>query len=256
MQPVALVTGGSRGIGLAISEQLCRNGYNVAFNGVRDEDQVQDVLEQLQSTGSDVIYCQGDISSPADRESMIDKIRSRFGRIHVLVNNAGVAPKQRQDPLEATIESYDRVMDINLKGPYFLTRAVARWMVEQKKEDDTYSGCIVTIGSISATVVSPDRGEYCLSKAGLAMHNKIWAVRLAEYDIPVYEVRPGIIRTDMTSAVREKYDRLIADGLTVQQRWGSPGDVGKAVLSLVAGDFPYSTGEVMMVDGGLTLQRL
>lgn len=256
MQPVALVTGGSRGIGLAISEQLCRNGYNVAFNGVREEEHVQDVLEQLQSTGSDVIYCQGDISSRSDRKSIISNIRSRFGSLNVLVNNAGVAPKERQDPLEATEESFERVMNINLKGPYFLTQSVARWMVEQKNEDDTYTGSIVNIGSISATIVSPNRGEYCLSKAGLAMHNKIWAVRLAEFDIPVYEVRPGIIRTDMTSAVQEKYDKLIADGLTVQRRWGFPEDVGKAVLSLVEGDFPYSTGEVMMVDGGLSMQRL
>lgn len=256
MRPVALVTGGSRGIGLAISKQLCNNGYNVAFNGVRDEEQVQDVLEQLHSGDADVIYCQGDISSVADRESIISRIRSHFGRLDVLVNNAGVAPKKRQDPLEATEESYERVMSINLKGPYFLTQSVARWMVEQKEEDDSFDGTIVTVGSISATVVSPNRGEYCLSKAGLAMHNKIWAVRLAEFDISVFEVRPGVIKTDMTSGVEEKYDTLIAEGLTVQQRWGYPEDVGKTVLALVQGNFPYSTGQVIMVDGGLTLQRL
>ncbi len=256
MKPVAFVTGGSRGIGLGISKQLCENGYDVAINGVRGEDQVQDVLDELRSSGADVIYCQGDIRSAEDREAIVDKLRSHYGRLNVLVNNAGVAPKERLDPLEATEESYDRVMGINLKGPYFLTQGIARWMVEQKEEDDAFSGTIVTVGSISATVVSPNRGEYCISKAGLAMHSKIWAVRLAEYDINVYEVRPGVIKTDMTSGVQEKYDRLIADGLTVQQRWGYPEDLGKAVLSLADGNFAYSTGEVIMVDGGLTIPRL
>ena len=256
MNPVALVTGGSRGIGLGISKKLCEDGYNLAFNGVRDEKQVQDVLKKLRSIGTDVIYCQGDISSKADREDIISKIRSHFGQLNVLVNNAGVAPKERQDPLEATEQSFERVMRINLQGPYFLTQLVANWMVEQKKEDNLFSASIINIGSISATIVSPNRGEYCMSKAGLAMHSKIWAVRLAEYDISVYEVRPGIIKTDMTSGVEEKYDKLIADGLTVQPRWGYPEDVGKAVASLTDGDFPYSTGEVIMVDGGLSVQRL
>lgn len=256
MNPTALVTGGSRGIGLAIAKKLCNEGYDVAINGVRDEDQVQEVLKKLQSTGAEAIYCQGDISSKSDRESILESIRIRFGRLNVLVNNAGVAPKERQDPLEATEESFDRVININLKGPYFLTQSVARWMVEQKKANSSFSGTIVTIGSISATVVSPNRGEYCISKAGLAMHNKIWSVRLAEFGISVYEVRPGIIKTDMTSAVTEKYDKLIAEGLTVQPRWGYPEDVAKAVVSLVKADFPYSTGEVIMVDGGLTIPRL
>lgn len=256
MKPVALITGGSRGIGLGISKKLCKNGYNLAFNGVRDEKKVQDVLKKLRSIGTDVIYCQGDISSKDDRESIISEIRSHFGQLNVLVNNAGVAPKERQDPLEATEQSFERVMRINLKGPYFLTQSVANWMVKQKEEDDSFSASIINIGSISATIVSPNRGEYCMSKAGLAMHSKIWAVRLAEYDIPVYEVRPGIIKTDMTSGVEEKYDKLIAEGLTIQPRWGYPEDVGKAVASLVDGDFPYSTGEVIMVDGGLSVQRL
>ncbi|MCW9708237.1 3-ketoacyl-ACP reductase [Fodinibius salsisoli] len=256
MKLTALVTGGSRGIGFAIATKLCQNGYDVAINGVRSEDRVQDALEELRATGSEAIYCQGDVSSADDRTAIIDKVRSEFGQLNVLVNNAGVAPKERKDPLQATEESYDRVMDINLKGPYFLTQLAARWMVEQKEEKANFDATIVTIGSISATIVSPNRGEYCISKAGLAMHNKVWAVRLAEYDIPVYEVRPGIIATDMTSGVTEKYDKLIADGLTVQRRWGQPEDVGKAVLSLADGDFPYSSGEVMMVDGGLSVQRL
>lgn len=256
MNPVALVTGGSRGIGFGISKKLCEEGYDLAFNGVRDEEQVQDVLKKLRSVGTDVIYCQGDISSKADRQGIISKIRSHFGQLNVLVNNAGVAPKERQDPLKATEQSFERVMGINLQGPYFLTQSVANWMVEQKEEDDLFTASIINVGSISATIVSPKRGEYCISKAGLAMHSKIWAVRLAEYNIPVYEVRPGIIKTDMTSGVEDKYDKLIADGLTVQPRWGYPKDVGKAVASLVDGDFPYSTGEVIMVDGGLSIQRL
>ncbi|SMO78998.1 3-ketoacyl-ACP reductase [Fodinibius sediminis] len=256
MNSVALITGGSRGIGRGIARKLCENGYDVAVNGVREEDRVGDVLEELRSFGTEVIYCRGDVGSRTGRDAIMDKMRSHFGRMNVLVNNAGVAPRERKDPLEATEESFDRVMRINLKGPYFLTQAVARWMVEQKEKSASYAGTIVNVGSISATIVSPNRGEYCISKAGLAMHNKIWAVRLAEYDIPVYEVRPGIIKTDMTSAVTDKYDRLIADGLTVQPRWGYPEDVGKGVLSLVQGDFPYSSGEVIMIDGGLSVQRL
>lgn len=256
MKPVALVTGGSRGIGFGVSKHLCENGFNVAFNGVREEERVQDTIEELEATGAQVLYCQGDISSSSDRGSIIDKIKTTFGKLNVLVNNAGVAPRERKDPLEATEESYDRVMRINLKGPYFLTQAAARWMVEQQKEDPNFSGSIITVGSISATIVSPNRGEYCISKAGLAMHNKIWAVKMAEFDIPVYEVRPGIIKTDMTSGVEEKYNKLIGEGITVQRRWGYPEDVGKAVVSLVGGDFPYSSGEVIMIDGGLSIQRL
>ncbi len=256
MNPAAFVTGGSRGIGLAIAEKLCKQGYDVAINGVRGEESVQEVLEELRSSGTNVIYCQGDIGSDEDRAKIVEKLKREFGRLNVLVNNAGVAPKQRLDPLKASTESFDRLIRINLKGPYFLTQAIAGWMADQKKETADFEGSIINIGSISATVVSPDRGDYCISKAGLAMHNLVWAVRLAEFGIPVYEVRPGVIRTDMTSAVTEKYDKLIAEGLTVQPRWGTPDDVGKAVLALVRGDFPYSSGEVIMVDGGLTINRL
>lgn len=256
MNPAALITGGSRGIGLAIAHKLCEHGYDVAINGVREETRLTETLEDLRTYGSEVIYCRGDIGSDEDRESIVHKLQSEFGRLNVLVNNAGVAPEERLDPLEATTGSFDRLMRINLKGPYFLTQAIANWMARQKEQQDSYSAAIITIGSISATVVSHHRGDYCMSKAALAMHSRIWAVRMAEYDIPVYEVRPGVIRTDMTSAVTDKYDKLIAEGLTVQPRWGTPEDVGKAVLSLVRGDFPYSTGEVIMVDGGLTVPRL
>jgi NAD(P)-dependent dehydrogenase (short-subunit alcohol dehydrogenase family) len=162
----------------------------------------------------------------------------------------------RADILEATEESYERVMRINLQGPYFLTQAVARWMIEQQGEQAHFEGCIVNISSVSATVASPSRGEYCISKAGVSMATRLWAVRLGEYGIPVYEVRPGVIETDMTRAVQARYDQLIEEGLLVESRWGLPEDVGRAVATLVRGDLPYATGQVLLVDGGLTLQRL
>jgi len=183
-------------------------------------------------------------------------VRAHYGRLHVLVNNAGVAPRERNDLLDATEESFDRVLGINLKGPYFLTQRVANWMVEQRSQEDAFEGCIINITSISSTVASPNRGEYCLSKAGLTMMTKLWSVRLSEFDIPVYEVRPGVIRTDMTSGVEEKYDRLIEEGLMLQDRWGEPEDVGKAAAMLARGDLSYSTGQVLMVDGGMTVDRL
>jgi 3-oxoacyl-[acyl-carrier protein] reductase len=256
MNPTALITGGSRGIGFAISLKLCENGYDVAINGVRPESSVTEAMEELRSAGTQVIYCQGDIGSEEDRGRIVSKLKTEYGRLNLLVNNAGVAPKERLDPLKASRESFDRLMRINLKGPYFLTQALAGWMVEQKQQQDSFEATIINIGSISATVVSFNRGDYCISKAGLAMHSKVWAVRLAEYGIPVYEVRPGVIKTDMTSAVTDKYDKLIGEGLTVQPRWGYPEDVARAALSLARGDFPYSTGEVIMVDGGLTIPRL
>ncbi len=256
MKPAALVTGGSRGIGLAIARQLAENGYDVAVNGVREESLVRETLEELRSIGPSIIYCRGDIGNPDDRKEILRCLDHEFGRLNLLVNNAGVAPKERLDPLEDTEESFDRLMRINLKGPYFLTQSIARWMIRQKKRTESFRGSVINIGSISATMVSINRADYCISKAGFAMMNRIWAVKLAEVGIPVYEVRPGIIRTDMTAGVTDKYDKLIADGLTVQPRWGEPDDVGRAVLSLANGDFPYSTGEVIMVDGGLTIPRL
>ncbi len=183
-------------------------------------------------------------------------MRERLGRLHVLVNNAGVAPEVRADLLEAGEESFDRVLRVNLKGPYFLTQSVARWMVEQRGAVADYAGCIVNVTSISATVASPSRGEYCVSKAGLAMASRLWAVRLAELGIAVYEVRPGIVDTDMTAGVRERYDALIRAGLVPERRWGTPEDVGRAVAALATGEMPYATGAVLVVDGGLTLPRL
>jgi 3-oxoacyl-[acyl-carrier protein] reductase len=256
MKKVALVTGGSRGIGLGIAEHLAREGFDLAINGVRPEESVRDVVESLRQGGSDVIYCQADISRREDREGMLTRIRKHFGRLHLLVNNAGVAPKERKDILEASEESFAYVVATNLQGPYFLSQAVANWMIEQQSADDGYKACIVNVSSISATVASVNRGEYCIAKAGLSMATQLFAVRLGEYGLPVYEVRPGIIQTDMTAGVTEKYNRLIEEGLTVQKRWGQPEDVGKAVAALARGAFPYSTGQVFMVDGGLTLARL
>ncbi len=256
MKKTALITGGSRGIGLGIAIELAKEGIDLAINGVRPEKQVEDVLEKLRGHGIRVIYCQGDISQKVSRETVLEKIRKEFGQLNFLVNNAGVAPKERNDILEATEESFDYVMKTNLQGPYFLSQSVANWLVEQKKEDAGFFGSIINITSVSATVASVNRGEYCISKAGLSMMTKLFAARLGEYDIPVYEVRPGVIETDMTAGVKQKYDKLFQEGLSVQPRWGQPEDVGKVVLALVKGLFPYSTGEVIMVDGGLTIPRL
>ncbi|MCH8476149.1 MAG: 3-ketoacyl-ACP reductase, partial [Opitutales bacterium] len=239
-KPVALVTGGSRGIGFGVAEHLAKAGFNLAINGMRPEDAVGEVLEKLRAHGVEVIYCQGDIGSRESRQGMIDKIRGSFGKLNVLVNNAGVAPKERKDILEASEESFAYVVGTNLQGPYFLSQAVANWMVSQKQADPEWQGCIINVGSISATVASVNRGEYCVAKAGIAMMTSLFAARLGEYQIPVYEIRPGVTKTDMTSGVQEKYDKLIADGLCVTPRWGFPEDVGKAATALARGDFPYS----------------
>ncbi len=256
MRRVALITGGSRGIGLGIAQHLAKNGFDIAINGVRDESAVTEVITTLKRFGTNVIYCQGSISSTDDRKRIIQQVKDHLGKLHVLVNNAGIAPKERRDVLETSEESFDDVLSTNLKGNYFLTQLSANWMIEQKKSDNTFQGCIINVSSISATVASVNRGEYCISKAGLSMSTQLFAVRLGEFEIPVFEVRPGIISTDMTAGVKEKYDKLIDGGLTIQKRWGSPDDVGSVVASLAIGHFPYSTGQVIMVDGGLTIPRL
>lgn len=256
MNRVALVTGGSRGIGFGIATELAKNGFDLAINGMRAETDVEDALKKLRDFGNDVIYCRGNISNASDRENMLKQIDDHYGRLHVLVNNAGIAPKERKDILEATEDSFDDVLSTNLKGPYFLTQKVANLMIAQKKDDMAFTASIINISSISATVASVNRGEYCISKAGISMATQLFAVRLGEFNIPVFEVRPGIIRTDMTAGVQEKYNKLIEDGLCVQKRWGEPEDVGKVVASLAKGDFMYSTGQVIMVDGGLTISRL
>ena len=259
LKPVALVTGGSRGIGFGICKNLAAEGYNLAVCGRRSAGDVAESLAPLEKEGAEVLYVSADISVPADRDKLLASVDKRFGRLNVLVNNAGMAPRKRADILEASEEVYEEVMRVNLQGPYFLTRAAAKWMVEQGKEGREGSAkpfSIIFISSISSTVASPGRGEYCISKAGLSMAARLWAVRLAEYKIGVYELRPGIIATDMTSAVKDKYDKLIDGGLTLQKRWGTPEDVGKAVASLVRGDWGYSTGLSVNVDGGMTVGRL
>ena len=252
----ALVTGAGRGIGLGIAKCLAADGCDLVVCDIHDEADVADALGELKQLGAEVLYSRTDISDAAARADMLEATKEKFGKLNVLVNNAGVAPKVRADILDATEESFDWVLGINLKGPYFLTQAAANWMIKQKEADADFPAVIINIASISSTVASPSRGEYCISKAGVSMATQLWAVRLGEYGIPVYEIRPGVIKTPMTAPVTEKYDKLIAEGLCVQPRWGFPDDIGKAAAALARGDFPYSTGQVIMVDGGLTLLRL
>ncbi|MDF7825496.1 3-ketoacyl-ACP reductase [Pontiellaceae bacterium B12227] len=257
MKKVALVTGGGRGIGFGICEKLAADGFNLVLSGRSDASKVADSVQALEKMGAEVLYCSGDVSSAEDRAAMLAEIKERFGRLDVLVNNAGVAPKVRADILEADEDSFEWIMKINLQGPYFLTQACANWMVEQKKADDSFAGCIVNVGSISATVVSPNRGDYCISKAGLGMMSSLFAARLGEFSIPVYEIRPGIIKTDMTAGVTSKYDNLIDNtDLLVEKRWGLPEDIGKLAAAMARGDLPYASGQAIYVDGGLTLPRL
>lgn len=256
MANVALITGGSRGIGLGIARALAAEGWHLAINGVREESQLTQVLDDLRCTGVEVLYTRADVSDLSSHRRMLDAVLSRFGHLHALVNNAGIAPTVRADLLEMDEGSYDRVMNVNLRGTLFLTKVIANYFVDRKRQDPAFDAKIVNISSISATVVSVNRGEYCISKAGLSMVTQLYAARLGEFGIPVYEVRPGVTRSDMTSVVEDKYSKLIAEGLCVQKRWGEPEDNGKAVAALLRGDFPYSTGQVIMVDGGLTIARL
>ena len=256
MKRVALVTGGARGIGLGIAQRLAADGFDLALCGMREEAAVAAVVSGLRTAGADVLYVQADVGDAAARERLVQAVKRNYGRLHVLVNNAGVAPQVRADILEASEDSFERVLRTNLQGPYFLTQACANWMIAQKKSATEFQGCIINVSSISATLASVNRGEYCISKAGVSMATQLWAVRLGEYNIPVYEIRPGVVKTDMTTGVQAKYDALLSEGLAIQRRWGMPEDVGKAVAALARGDFPYSTGQVIMVDGGLTVPRL
>ena len=254
---VALVTGGARGIGFGICKKLAEEGYHLVLSGRSDATKVAKAVAELKTYDVDVHYISGDVSSAEDRAAMLAEIKARFGQLNLLVNNAGVAPKVRADILEATEESFEWIMKINLQGPYFLTQSCANWMIEQKQADQTFQGCIINIGSISATVISPNRGDYCISKAGLGMVSSLFAARLGEFSIPVYEIRPGITKTDMTAGVTEKYDNLInGTELLVEKRWGTPDDIGKLAAAMARGDLPYATGQVVYVDGGLTLKRL
>ncbi len=253
---VALITGAARGIGRGIAEKLAENNFDIVIDDVFPKNEISETLNMSRSKDVDVLYVQADISLAKDRKKIIDNIREHFGRLDLLVNNAGVAPKQRLDILQATEESFDRVLSINLKGPYFLTQLAANWMIEQQREDSDREFRIINIASLSSYASSPGRGEYCVSKAGVSMMTKLYADRLSEYGIHVYEIRPGIIATDMTKVVKEKYDKLIEEGLLPIKRWGTPDDIAQAVLAFALGYLAYSTGEVINVDGGFHLPRL
>ncbi len=256
MKKTALITGGSRGIGFGIAVELAKARFNLVINGVRKQDRVQPILDGLKMFGVKVIYAQGDISKKEDRENILKTVKAEFGHLNVLINNAGIAPRERLDILDATEDIFDEVLETNLKGPYFLTQLFANHMVEQKKINPEIPCCIINVSSVSATVASVNRGEYCISKAGIAMATKLWAARLGEFDIPVYEIQPGVIKTDMTAGVTEKYDKLFEQGISIQKRWGTPEDVGKVAAAMATGMMPYSTGQVVVVDGGMTIQRL
>ena len=258
---VAFVTGASRGIGRGIALELAKVGCDVAACATKAdpanlEKGLYEVKARVEELGRRCLPVVGDIAALDDHERMIRETLDAFGAIDVFVSNAGVAPEKRLDILDATPESYDRVMGINLRGPLFLAQAVAKQMVKQVEADAAFKPVMIFITSISANTASPNRVEYCVSKAGLSMAAQTFAVRMAEYGINVFEIRPGIIATDMTGAVKEKYDKLIAEGLLLQKRWGVPEDIGKAVAGLVEGYFAYATGAVIEVGGGFGILRL
>jgi len=252
----ALVTGGTRGIGLGVARALAKDGWALALCGVRPEADVTGVLDELRQHEAAVHYTAADVARPDDRARLVADVRSRFGAVNALVNNAGRAPRERADLLEATEEHFEALLRTNLQGPYFLTQAIARDQLDRRRADPGFAASIVFITSVSAEMASVNRGDYCVSKAGLSMTARLFAARLAEDGIPVYEVRPGIVATDMTAPVRDAYDRRIADGLVPARRWGEPDDVGRAVAALLRGDLPYATGSVIHIDGGLSIPRL
>jgi NAD(P)-dependent dehydrogenase (short-subunit alcohol dehydrogenase family) len=265
MNPVALITGASRGIGRGIALELAKEGFDLVINYAGNVAAAKQTSGDCVSAGAAnaktvrAETCQADIAKSAERQQLIGFVQERFGRVDLLVNNAGVAPDVRADILEASEASFDRLININVKGPYFLTQTVAKWMIDQGvagKGSGIVRPKIITISSISAYTASVNRGDYCISKAALSMLTPLYASRLAEHGINVYEIRPGIIATDMTGPVKEKYDKLIAEGLTPIKRWGIPEDIGKAVAAVALDAFPFSTGEVINVDGGFHLRRL
>jgi len=257
---IALITGASRGIGRGISIELAKAGFDIVgnsrnYNTEDNKTGLFEVKEKVEAEGSKFFPVKGDISDATDRKYIIEKTTNEFGKIDVLINNAGVAPRERIDILETSQESYDRVFSINARGPFFLTQLLSRNMIDNLGAYET-KPCIIFISSISAYVSSPSRAEYCISKAALSHTSRLFADRLTEYGINVYEIQPGIIQTDMTEPVTEKYDKLISDGLIPQNRWGYPEDIGKAVVALASGSFNYSTGLVLEISGGMNINRL
>jgi len=259
MKAASLITGSSRGIGRGIALELATAGtHDIVINYAGNEAAALECQQLCLDAAKGQIrveIVQGDISKAADRAALIDFVREKFGRLDLLVNNAGVAPNVRADILEAGEESFDRLININLKGPYFLTQLAAKLMNETPALPEA-PRAVVTVSSISAFTASVNRGDYCIAKAGLAMMTKLYAARLAEFGINVFEIRPGVIATDMTGAVKEKYDQMFADGLTPINRWGQPSDIGKSVVAIAKGLFPYSTGQVLNIDGGYHLHIL
>ncbi len=259
--PVAFITGASRGIGRGIALELAARGYDIVGAATSGDPAnttkgLYEVKARVEELGQQFLPVCGDITSRDDHARMLAEAIDAFGQLDLLVNNAGVSLLDRLDILETTPESYQRVMGINLEGPFFFTQAVAQHMVKQVEADASSKPAIVFITSVSATITSPNRAEYCVSKAGLSMAAQTYAVRLAEYGINVYEVQPGVIQSDMTAGVSDKYDALIEGGLLLQKRWGTPEDVGKAVCALAGGDFDYATGAIIEVGGGMGIRRL
>ena len=252
----AVITGGTRGIGLGIARALAREGWNLALCGLRPEADVAPALDELRQAGATVSYDIVDIASGEQRTRFAQALRARHGALNLVVNNAGRAPRVRADLLDAREDSFEELIRTNLQGPYFLTQALAREQVMRRQADPSFHAVVVFITSVSAEMASVNRGDYCVSKAGLSMGARVFAARLAADGIPVYELRPGIIDTDMTAKVKDVYDKRIADGLVPERRWGQPDDVGRAVAALVRGDMPYATGSIINIDGGLSIPRL
>jgi len=256
-RPVALITGGTRGIGLGIARSLAAAGTTPLVNGVREAAEVEEVVEELRRLDPAAHYYRADVGDADQRQSMLDAVRADHGRLDLLVNNAGIPTACRGDLLDATEESFERVLRTNLQGPYFLSQAVARWMLEQRRAHPERPMSMINVTSISAIVASPTRGDYCISKAGMSMATQVFAARLAQERISVYELRPGFVRTGMTEKVADDYDpRIRESDMLLEKRWGTPEDMGRAVVALARGDLPYATGQILTLDGGLTLRRL
>jgi NAD(P)-dependent dehydrogenase (short-subunit alcohol dehydrogenase family) len=252
-RPVALVTGARRGIGSAIALTLAGANFDIAITDIAEDDDARATLAALRAAGAEACFIRSDLADTTDHARVVSEVVSQCGAIDCLVNNAGVPAPARGDLLDLRPEAFDQVLDVNLRGTFFFTQAVARHMIATASRN---ARSIITVSSVSAQLASPERGEYCMSKAGLAMLTKLFALRLARDGIPVFEVRPGVIRTPMTSGVADKYDRRIADGMVPMGRWGEPEDIGAAVAALASGQFQFATGSVVNLDGGLSLPRL
>jgi len=256
-KPVAVITGASRGIGRAIAISLASEGFDIAAIARSTDSEGMEILDsEVEKRGAEFFPIGLDISCTDCQTEVVSNILARYGRIDFLVNNAGVAPLKRSDLLEMTEESYNRVMNINLRGPFFFAQKIAKEMIWLRDQISDYKPVIVFITSISAALSSTNRAEYCISKAGLSMASAVFADRLSVENIRVYEVRPGIIQTDMTIKVKEKYDKMISEGLVPQNRWGIPEDIGKAVASIARGDWDFSTGMIFEISGGLNIHKL